>query len=111
MRIMISLPMNGRTDTEITMRMRDLTAKFNILHIDVIDSFVIDESPDDVYNLSVYKLGRTIMNCLSKVDAVYFDEGWEKARGCRIERLICESYGIQIFDQRNFAIDNKEIPK
>ena len=36
---------------------------------------------------------------MHNVDAVYFDDGWEKARGCRIERNICNEYDIKILDE------------
>lgn len=38
------------------------------------------------------------MNFMHDVDAVYFDEGWIEARGCRIENAVCQEYGIKILD-------------
>ena len=52
------------------------------------------------------------MNFLSDVDAVYFVDGWQSARGCRIERKICEEYDIMILDNSFFnkqTITNSEI--
>ena len=39
---------------------------------------------------------------MHNVEAVYFDDGWEKARGCRIERNICNEYDIKILDESFF---------
>ena len=101
MKVMISLPMNGRKNEEIKERMKELKEKFAKLHIDVIDSFLTDEI-ENSYHPGVYYLGRTLTQFMHNVDAVYFDGGWEKARGCRIERNICNEYDIKILDESFF---------
>lgn len=93
MKVMISLPMNGHSDEDIRKRIQLLTEKFSKLHIDVVDSFITEEKVCNHPN--VYYLGRSIMQFLSDVDAVYFDNGWEQARGCRIEHEVCKQYGIK----------------
>lgn len=98
MKVMISLPMNGKKDSDVRKRMKELTKEFDKLHIEVVDSFLTDEVKNS-YHPGVYYLGRTLMKFMHNVDAVYFDEGWQDARGCRIERKICEEYGIKILDQ------------
>ena len=95
MKVMISLPMNGRKNDEIKERIKELKEKFAKLHIDVIDSFVTDEI-ENSYHPGVYYLGRTLTQFMHNVDAVYFDDGWFEARGCRIENAICQEYGIKI---------------
>lgn len=105
MKVMISLPMNGRKDNEIKKRIKELTEKFAKLHIDVVDSFLTDEI-ENSYHPGVYYLGRTLTNFMHNVDAVYFDKGWSEARGCRVERNICEEYGIKILDQNFFDISD-----
>lgn len=95
MRVMISQPMAGKHDADVKAIREELIEKFKEMHIDVVDSFDTKESPAGVYNPSVYYLGRTIMNWLHSVDAVYFVDGWRDARGCRIEHEICKEYGIK----------------
>lgn len=95
MKVMISLPMNGRKNEEIKERMKELKEKFAKLHIDVIDSFLTDEI-ENSYHPGVYYLGRTLTQFMHNVDAVYFDDGWFEARGCRIENAVCQEYGIKI---------------
>ena len=95
MKVMISLPMNGRSDDEVRARMSYLKKEFSKLHIEVVDSFITDEIKDSNYP-GVYCLGRTLMKFMHNVDAVYFDDGWFEARGCRIENAICQEYGIKI---------------
>lgn len=93
MKVMISLPMNGHSDEDVRKRIQLLTEKFSKLHIDVVDSFITEEK--ECNHPNVYYLGRTIMQFLSDVDAVYFDNGWNNARGCRIEHEVCKQYGIK----------------
>lgn len=107
MKVMISLPMNGRKTDEIKERIKELKEKFAKYHIEVIDSFLTEEANTNLRNQSVFYLGRTIQNFLSDVDAVYFDDGWQKARGCKIERYICEEYDIMILDDSFFKRENE----
>lgn len=95
MKVMISLPMNGKRNEEIKARMKLLKDEFAKLHIEVVDSFINDEIKNS-NNPGVYYLGRTLVDCMHDVDAVYFDDGWFEARGCRIENAICQEYGIKI---------------
>lgn len=44
---------------------------------------------------------------MGRVDAVYFANDWQKARGCRIERMIAREYGIKILDT-DFLNGNNE---
>lgn len=113
MKVMISLPMNGRKNDEIKERIKELKEKFAKLHIDVIDSFLTDEI-ENSYHPGVYYLGRTLTQFMHNVDAVYFDDGWEKTRGCRIERNICNEYDIKILDESFFiqpSITTVGLPK
>ena len=105
MKVMISLPMNGRSDEEIIKRMNEIKEKFEKLHIEVDDSFITDEVKDSIHP-GVYYLGRTLMNFMHNVDAVYFDKDWYIANGCIVEREVCKQYGIKILDE-SFFIDNE----
>lgn len=51
-------------------------------------------------------LGESI-KYIGKVDAVYFTKDWMSARGCRIERAVCEAYGVKILEH-NFIEEKKE---
>lgn len=33
---------------------------------------------------------------MSRADAVYFDEGWEHATGCQVERFVALKYNIPV---------------
>lgn len=108
MKVMISQPMNGVPDSEVRKTQDYLKEEFAKYNIDVIDSFLTEVPSTEIKNPRLFYLGRTIQNFLSDVDAVYFCTGWERGKGCRIERHICEEYGIPILDDSFFKVNNKK---
>ena len=106
MKVMISQPMNGVPDSEVRKNQDDLKKKFAKYNIDVVDT-VLPGIDTEIKNPRLFYLGRTIQNFLSDVDAVYFCTGWKRAKGCRIERHICEEYGIPILDDSFFKINER----
>lgn len=107
MKVMISQPMNGIPDSEVRRIQNELKERFAKYHIEVVDSFLTEEADTNLRNQGVFYLGRTIQKFLSDVDAVYFVNGWQRARGCKIERQICEEYGIMILDDSFFKQENE----
>lgn len=106
MKVMISQPMSNVTDSEIKRIQSDLKRKFAKYHIEVVDSYINDDVESDINNPGVFYLGKTFVDFLSRVDAVYFVDGWQRARGCRIERQVCEAYNIMILDSTFFKHEN-----
>ena len=107
MKVMISQPMNGIPDSEVRRIQNELKERFAKYHIEVVDSFITEEADINLRNQGVFYLGRTIQKFLSDVDAVYFVNGWQRARGCKIEKQICEEYGIMILDDSFFKQENE----
>ncbi len=100
MKVFISVPMRGRTDEEITKAIEDAKGKLakiaqeNQEYIIYVDNFVpMPDSDADIKNISMWCLGGAIHK-MAKCDAVYFCPGWEKARGCVIERQVAALYGL-----------------
>ena len=88
--IFISQRMNGKTDAAIsTYRhrvMECLSKKF-----DGCVSFSLPLEP--LAYSPVYMLGESLQQ-LDNCDLAAFPEDWHEARGCAIEWLVCEKYGI-----------------
>lgn len=94
-KLFISQPMRGKTDEEILKeRERAIVKAKNVLRedIEVLETFFDDFSKDA--NPLEY-LARSIQ-FLAKADIVYFADGWENARGCKIEHECAVEYGIDI---------------
>lgn len=99
---MISQPMNDLTDEEI-----EKTREKAIRHLDRLGYKVVSTLFKDgwynnsamkdrgVMNIPVYYLARSLES-MSFCDAVYFCDGWEDYRGCRIEHDVAEEYGLDI---------------
>ena len=94
-KLFISQPMRGKTDEEILKEREIAIEKVkNVLGEDVevletfFDDFSVDAKPLEY-------LARSIQ-FLAKADATYFVDGWENARGCKIEHECAVEYGIRI---------------
>lgn len=94
MKVMISQPMNGRTEQQIKEERKAIIDKFNKMHIEVIDTIFTEEAPQDC-NVAVYYLGKSI-SAMKDIDALYMCDNWREARGCKIENEVAKEYGIKI---------------
>lgn len=106
MKVMISQPMKGKTEEQIREERKAIIEKFNNMHIEVIDTIFTDEPPKDC-NVAVYYLGKSI-SAMKDIDAIYMDDGWREARGCRIEYQVAKEYGIKIL-YNDFFINKPEL--
>ena len=99
---MISQPMAGKTEEEIVEARNKAIEKLEELGYEVVNTLFTDEwyseksmSERGVVNKPLCFLAKSL-DAMSACDAVYFVEGWENARGCKLERAAAEAYGIKI---------------
>ena len=99
---MISQPMNGLTDEEIEKTRNKAIKHLERLGYKVVNTLFTDEWYSDsamkdrgVENNPLCCLAKSLDN-MSMCDVVYFCDGWEDARGCRIEHDAAEEYGLDI---------------
>lgn len=93
--VFLSVPMQGRTDEQIEAVLDHLSDK---VHKEFGANAVIDGRSEGVAGAKhkgVWLLGKALCN-LSVADAAYFADGWQEAKGCCVEHLTCEKYGIEI---------------
>lgn len=90
-KMMISQPMNGKTEEQIRNEREDVVKKLEDLGWEVVDTIFAEETPKDC-DTALYYLSKSI-EAIGKVDAVMFMNGWQNARGCKIEHEICKQYG------------------
>jgi len=99
-KLFISQPMRNKTDEEIKAeRAKAIEAAKTKLgeDVEVIDSF-FESAPHEARPL--WFLGKSF-ELLSKADIAYFAKGWDDARGCKMELLACQEYGIEIMIGRD----------
>lgn len=98
-RAMISQPMAGKTDEEIAEARDRAHARLREMGFEVADT-VFDLTDEQlnalgVKNAALYYLANSIQ-AMSRCDCMYFVEGWENARGCRIEHDAAIAYGLEV---------------
>lgn len=93
-KLFISQPMRGLTDEEILKAREDIRLKAEKIigePVQLLESFFEGFKP--IGNIPVSYLGKSI-SLLAEADVVYFGEGWQDARGCKIEHEVAVQYGI-----------------
>ena len=97
-KLFISQPMKGKSDEEILAAREQAIKEARKLGgepVEVIDSFFQD-APTNAKPL--WFLGKSL-ELLADADVAYFAEGWQDARGCRIEHECAKEYGIDRIEQ------------
>lgn len=91
-RLFVSQPMSGRSEEEIR-AMREEAVRFvrkmYRCEVELLDSYFPGFEPDH----PLQYLARSLA-LLAEADLAYFAEGWQDARGCRIEKACADEYGI-----------------
>ena len=97
MKYFISQPMNGKTDEEIKAKRKEVETAILEQEPDaeILDSF-FEGAPHNAKPL--WFLGKSL-EILSNADIAYFCEGWEKARGCKLENECALAYGITVIEE------------
>lgn len=99
---MISQPMAGKTDAEIVDAREKAVAELEGMGYEVVNTLFTDEWYGDVamekrgvVQVPLCFLAKSLEN-MSLCHAAYFAEGWEAARGCRIEHEAALAYGLEV---------------
>lgn len=97
-KLFISQPMKGKTDDTIKEERQQAIREAEQAvgePVEVIDSF-FEGAPADAKPL--WFLGKSL-ELLAQADIAYFAEGWQGARGCRIEHTCAQEYGICVVEK------------
>ena len=101
-RAMLSQPMAGKTDAEITATRKEAIKALEGMGYEIVNTLFTDEwysqekmAERGVVQIPLCFLAKSLEN-MSLCHAVYFCKGWEKARGCRIEHDAAKAYGLEI---------------
>ena len=102
MRAMLSQPMAGRTDAEITAARKRAISTLNAKGYEVVNTLFTDEwynrekmEARGVVQIPLCFLAKSLEN-MSLCHIAYFCKGWENARGCRLEHEAAKAYGLTI---------------
>lgn len=88
-KIFVSLPMNGRDKRDIIGERNKVFLKYKLYgkDVEILDNLFDFESDNPIKYLA------KSIELLADADVVHFCNGWEKARGCRIEHEVAVAYG------------------
>lgn len=96
-KVFISQPMANRSEEEILNERLEVLNKLKkdlkTDNIAIIDSYFEEDESKSTIHKGVYHLGKSL-ELLSTADVAYFCKGWQHARGCLIEKEVCQAYNI-----------------
>ncbi len=99
---MISQPMNGLTEEQITNAQNKFIEYAKKENFEVVNTYFKDEwysqnsmNLSGIVQIPVCFLAKSL-ECMSECTTVYFAKGWENARGCKIEHEVALQYGMEI---------------
>lgn len=106
MKAMLSQPMAGKTDEEITATREAAINALTAAGYDVVNTLFTDEWYSDaamkergVVQIGLCFLAKSLEH-MSLCNAAYFCKGWQDARGCRIEHEAAKAYGVTILYEK-----------
>lgn len=102
MKAMLSQPMSGKTDQEIS-ETRDRAIRileesgYEVVNTLFSDEWATKENLEEAgfVQVPLAFLAKSL-ECMSQCHAVYFCKGWEEARGCKLEHDAAVAYGLTI---------------
>lgn len=100
MKVFISIPMAGRSDSEVRREMDMVAESIKQEYgdqVEIIDSFITETPPEDSGRGSVWYLAKSI-EMLGKANLAVFVGEWKSARGCVIEHHTATLYNISVLD-------------
>lgn len=102
MKAMISQPMSGKSDEEITNTRHRAVMALNGEGYEIVNTLFEGDRYEEEYleslgvqNIPMYFLAKSIEK-MASCDVVYFCKGWKKARGCIIENAAAKAYGVKM---------------
>lgn len=94
---MIVQPMNGLGEEQILEARTKAVAELERRGYEVVNTYFKDglTVPPKVVNVPLYYMSQSLAK-MAECDAVYLCEGWENARGCKVERAAAVAYDLEI---------------
>ena len=105
MKAMLSQPMAGKTEQEIIETRERAIKALKEKGYEIVNTLFTDEwySKEKIEERGVVQiplcfLAKSLEN-MSKCHVVYFCDGWQNARGCKIEHDAAVAYGLEIIEE------------
>lgn len=95
MKIYLSLPITGHNIDDVKKKAQSVAAMLRHKGNEVITPFDVSSDDTAPYALHMGKDIQALLEC----DAVYFCNGWNESKGCRLEHAAALVYEKKIFEQ------------
>ena len=108
--VFISLPMSGLSEEQIQYNLSKARSYYlcrserPLTEVTFVDNLNCPQPPENPFpgylpspRMPIWYLSQALVK-LSLADEVLFFPGWEKARGCIVERSVCTTYDIPMYD-------------
>ncbi|MDR3243557.1 MAG: DUF4406 domain-containing protein [Elusimicrobiota bacterium] len=92
MKVIISQPMKGKSEQQVREERASLVKAIEAKGDTVVDTVFPDVTGKG--NIPLKYLAKSL-EFIADADVVVFMDGWENARGCKIEHQCCIDYGIK----------------
>lgn len=99
---MLSQPMAGKSEDEIIATREKAIKVLKEKGFEIVNTLFTDEwynkenmAERGVVQIPLFFLAKSLEN-MSLCHAAYFCNGWENARGCKIEHEAAKAYGLEI---------------
>ena len=100
MKVFVSVAVRGRSDADVAAEKQAILGRVRKAYpgeaAELIDTDIAEFAPMDGDKAGVWYLGKSL-ELLAAADLACFADGWRDARGCRMERAVCEAYNVPIF--------------
>lgn len=101
-KVFLSQPMRGKTEEDILREreemIRFIESEFSP-EIEILDSYFEDYNPEN--GCIPLKYLSKSLDILADADLAVFAEGWQDARGCRVEHICAVEYGITVIEMED----------
>ena len=95
-KVFISIPMKDKLRSQIVTEQATILARVNEILGEPV--MLIENYMRELYSQKPLEcLGESIKR-MAQADCAAFGKGWQDARGCVIERMCAEKYGLDIID-------------
>lgn len=105
-KVMLSQPMAGRSDEEIKKTREKAMQALEAMGYEIVNTLFTDEwynkknmEERGVVQIPLCFLAKSLEN-MANCHAAYFCDGWQNARGCKIEHDVAKAYGLDIIYEK-----------
>lgn len=103
---MISQPMKGKTEDEIVRQKNEAVKILEGQGYKIVNTYFDDDWTDTdnllkkgITSIPLFFLAKSLEK-MAECDVIYFCDGWQDARGCKLEHAAAVAYGLKVIYEK-----------